>query len=157
MAALRHAARRLGVGALQRAPRVSPVHRPMSNTSAGGKPQTTAGPCDELRAEFEEAKEELFDLCMEMRSRGAFKTMSWEDIQNLRLTSHLAAQVKPKPDDAMWRRYKRHRTFHDFQSAYFCLGFIGYSFLTSNKNEDGGQSEASISSLDTEPASERLN
>jgi hypothetical protein len=61
--------------------------------------------------EFEEAKEDLFDLCMEMRSRGAFKTMSWEDLQNLRLTSHLAAQVKPKPDDPMWYNLKHMKLY----------------------------------------------
>jgi hypothetical protein len=86
-----------------------------------GQPQTSAGPCDELRTEFEEAKEELFDLCMEMRSRGAFKTMSWEDIQNLRLTSHLAAQVKPKPDDAMWYNNLRHTKLYLRYLCWTCL------------------------------------
>jgi hypothetical protein len=61
--------------------------------------------------DYEDKKEELFDLCLEMRRTRAFKTMSWEDVQNLRLTTHLAAQVKPKPDDAIWYNLKHMKLY----------------------------------------------
>jgi hypothetical protein len=76
-----------------------------------GQPRSTTAAQDELRMDYEDKKEELFDLCLEMRRTRAFKTMSWEDVQNLRLTTHLAAQVKPKPDDAIWYNLKHMKLY----------------------------------------------
>ena len=144
-----------------------------------GQPQTVAGPQDELRMEFEEKKQELFDLCVEMRATGAFTKLSWKDMQNFRLTTHLAAQMEPRPHDSTWynikhmhtyaqfcfqcldsfsyvscrRMYRGYRTFHDFQYAYFCLGFLAYSFLGKDKKKDEENIEANILS-DTVPATE---
>jgi hypothetical protein len=81
------------------------------NSVLCGQPQSTAAAQDELRMEFEDKKQELFDLCLEMRRTRAFKTMSWEDLQNLRLTTHLAAQVKPNPADAIWYNLKHMKLY----------------------------------------------
>ncbi|XP_051210569.1 uncharacterized protein [Lolium perenne] len=155
MAALRHAARRLcerslasSPGAAEEQRRIflhgsSPGRRFMSDSTVGGKPQTTTCPHSELRMEFEDKKQELYDLCLEMRSTGAFKSY-WENIQNLRLISHLAAQVKRRSEDPNWRRYRLNRYVYDFVTGYFCLGFLGYQLFGSSGEKEGeAKSEAS--------------
>ena len=135
-----------------------------------GQPKTTAGPHDELRMEFEDKKQELYNLCVEMRSVGAIKILSWEDWQTLRLTTLLAAQVEPEPDDRSWyinlqhmhtyapfvsvsnsfsyvacrRMYRWFRRLYDYQTTYYCLGFLAYSLLGKDKKKDEEKNEDKV-------------
>lgn len=67
-----------------------------------GQPAATAGAKEELTTQFENKREELFDLLLEVRKTQAYQPFSWKSLQSLSLTRQLAAQVKPRPNDPNW-------------------------------------------------------
>ncbi|XP_048559652.1 uncharacterized protein LOC125540103 [Triticum urartu] len=174
MAALRHAAKRLCERALQQrgalvrpsvvaeGPRrlllngASPARRPMSTSSISGKPTSSAAPHGELELlemRFNKKKEEMYDLLVAVKSSELYPELSWEDIQTHRLITHLAAQVKPRPHDPIWHRFRQLRRLNDFNTICLPLGYFGllaYCVAT-NMKEDGATSKNSEANFVSEP------
>ncbi|KAM3213611.1 hypothetical protein ACQJBY_066177 [Aegilops geniculata] len=103
--ALRHAAMRLGGGAWAKLLPRRLVH-------SGARPAAADGKARALNL-IKHKREELFDLIADTERRYDTR-LTREGFQNTRMLQQLAVQIKPRPNDPLWRSKRFSKLTNDF-------------------------------------------
>ncbi|KAF7103578.1 hypothetical protein CFC21_104558 [Triticum aestivum] len=107
--ALRHAAMRLGGGGAWA------KLLPRRLVHGGARPAAAAAADGKTRALdlIKQKREELFDLIADTERRYDTR-MTREGFQNTRMLQQLAVQIKPRPNDPLWRSKRNSKLANDY-------------------------------------------